>query len=210
MSEEKISKNKAVVFITGNLFALGSLAFFIGSLNLESYYISFGLKYQYLGIPNHHILYRGITSVISSPYLIILYIAVMTWIGLEDISTVSKDRFASKMKRLLPYKTFIIFILIIVFLLLSVKISLLSGYSQAKIDMNVKTSTLPRVVEITFSEKNQHALNEKLSPFNDFRFLLSTRTHFIIFKPINNEGEIPKVVWIRIGDVNAFETIFLP
>ncbi len=49
----------------------------VGVIYTDTYYQKFGVKYQYLDLPTFHVIYRGLTVIIDSPYIILPYLLAL-------------------------------------------------------------------------------------------------------------------------------------
>jgi hypothetical protein len=84
--------DKSAASVMKEQFALiGMLVVLIGAVYTDSYYSGFGLRYQSLGLPASHILYRGLTAVVDMPFLVVPYVVGVGWLALAS-SPKANDR----------------------------------------------------------------------------------------------------------------------
>ena len=54
---------------------------FAGMVSTETYYAAFGIRYQLLELSVAHLVSRGLTAVVDSPFLLIAYVAAILWLS---------------------------------------------------------------------------------------------------------------------------------
>src|SRR5882672_3320256 len=89
--------------IKDQLVLISFLVFFVGIISTHTYYASFGIKYQFLDLPTFHIIYYGLLILIDAPYLVIPYVLVIAWLGLDGYSAASRLRRFTQLRGLLTY-----------------------------------------------------------------------------------------------------------
>jgi hypothetical protein len=127
---------KSAASVMKEQFALiGMLVVLIGTVYTDSYYSGFGLRYQSLGLPASHILYRGITAVVDMPFLAIPYLVGIGWLTFASLQKVD-DR------ALFPIWTG--YLSIVFILAITYPLATYAGTRAAKRDLGTG-SKLPRI-----------------------------------------------------------------
>jgi hypothetical protein len=72
--------------IKDELYFISLLILFVGIISTESYYHTFGVKYQFLNLPVFHIIYRGLTANIANPVLLFSYLIAVGWLTLDSFA----------------------------------------------------------------------------------------------------------------------------
>jgi len=148
------------------LFALAVM--FVGIVNLETYYAIFGIQYQFLNLPNAHFIYRGLTALIHTWYLVLPYAAAAVLLSVPQMGF----RRASVVRvRLATF--FVIFGL----LALCYPLARQAAIRDALQDLTASKSTLPRVKGI-FTKNNDGLLDKNA----DYRLLSLNEGGAVYFK----------------------------
>lgn len=180
--------------LRNQLVLLGLLVFFVGTVSTEAYYTRFGIRYQLLGFPASHILYRGLATLIEAWYLLVLYIIAVAWILVLDLLIRRKGRASA-----------LISAYIVLFLLLccAYPLSRIAGFQQARLDMTEGKSRLATVECLSLSES--HVCD---SNFRRFRHLISSSGEVVVFRPVNQNAfsSVPIVIHLPQGDVHELRT----
>ncbi len=177
-----------------NLSFLSLLVVLIGTSSTESYYESFGLKYQLLNVPATHILFRGLTAIWALPVLAILYILALAIVTSQSriallLGGLDRLRWANHGA-------------VAIFVVLAWAGGEYAGYSAAMADMKADASGLPLVSKIDFKEGASDLLPS--SPSQGYRLLLQTSEGLRIFKAVQNPtNESPLIKFIPAGAINA-------
>lgn len=181
---------------------IGSLILYIGLVSIDEYYSNFGIRFQFLNLSSSHIIYRGIQIVFSNYYIILLLLTIAAWQYLEEY--ILYERYP--IYRIFRIQASYIFLLVMLFL--SYFIARNTGKKMAKLDLNITTSTLPEIIDISSEEYNKYTNRNMINETVNFRLLLIDGDFVIVFKPIkNNENATyPNIVRIDKGDVKLLET----
>jgi hypothetical protein len=70
--------------LSENLALLASLIVLVGVSSTDSYYHYFGLSYQLLDLPSNHLVYRGLTAVFESGWVIFMYIVAICLVAAQS------------------------------------------------------------------------------------------------------------------------------
>jgi hypothetical protein len=177
-----------------NLSLLSLMVVLIGTSSTESYYGSFGLKYQVLSIPAAHILFRGLTAVWGLPLLALLYILALAIVA-------SQSRLALLLGGLDRLR-WVNHTAIAIFVVLAWAGGEYAGHSAALTDMKADASSLPLISKIDFKEGVSE--QEPYSPSQGYRLLLQTSEGLRIFKAVQNpDNESPLIKFIPAEGVHA-------
>lgn len=178
-----------------NLSLLSLMVVLIGTSSTESYYASFGLKYQMLNVPAAHILFRGLTAIWGLPLLALVYILALVIVACQPqiallLGGLDRLRFANHAA-------------IAIFVVLAWVGGEYAGYSAAMADMKADISSLPLVSKMDFKDGASDQMPS--SPSQGYRLLLQTTEGLRIFKPVQNpSSESPLIKFIPAGAINAF------
>jgi hypothetical protein len=166
----------------------------IGTSSTESYYASFGLKYQMLNVPAAHILFRGLTAIWGLPTLAFVYILALAIVACQPqiallLGGLDRLRFVNHAA-------------IAIFVVLAWFGGEYAGYSAAMADMKADLSSLPLVSKMDFKDGASDQMPS--SPSQGYRLLLQTPEGLRIFKPVQNPAsESPLIKFIPAGAINA-------
>lgn len=181
--------------IRDELLLLGSLVVLVGIASLEAYYSAFGLRYQFIGMPSSHILYRGLTILLDAPLLLVPYTIAATWILI--------DRYAATDSWVMRARAPMTYVLIVVLLLGTYPLARMAGLDQARQDMVEATTSLPRVLSILLEN------GESFEPERgEYRLLLVSADELVVFLPEERRvrDAVPNVIHIKKSTVNTFNT----
>jgi len=183
--------------IKDELFFISSLILFVGIISTETYYHTFGVKYQFLSLPVFHIVYRGLTAIIDNPILLFPYIIAVTWLIL--------DSFAVKQNwvRFLRFQRPLFYLLILLVLLLTYPLAKQSGRIEAETDLRVETSSLPIIQALDNKSFSEDEIIE-----NQYRLLMIDSNYIIFFKPLKKDEvqSAPIIHRIPKGEVHVLDT----
>lgn len=166
---------------------LGILALLVvlaGISVTEAYYWEFGIRYQMLSLSAQHLLYRGLTSLVSAPYVAGPYLGCMVWLALTARNP-AKSRTSALLRR-----PAVGYLLGVGLMLATYVLGLIAGGQAARTDMTAGTTTLPQVVSMSPSSL--------ATPGEGYRMLLLQGDFVAVFKPLPvwraNERPILKLV----------------
>jgi hypothetical protein len=114
------------------------LVVLIGTIYTDSYYAGFGLRYQSLGLPAAHILYRGFTAVTDMPLLVLPYVISVFWLGFASTGTESNRA---------HIRIWVSYLAIAVILATAYPLAAYAGRRAAQRDLGTE-SLLPRVKKL--------------------------------------------------------------
>jgi hypothetical protein len=199
----KAGEAKSVAsMLRDQLLTLGLLVFLVGLVETESYYAAFGVRYQFLSLPTSHLIYRGLTTVLAAWYLGVLYVAGIAWICFEEIR---KDRTP------LGWRMIIAYALTIILVSASFAAAGPVGQHQARADMTIEDSRLPRVDCIVFEDAQASANSGPLNnscQYHDYRHLLTQGDEMILLMPVHRSdvNTFPNIVHLKQGGIREFRT----
>lgn len=177
-----------------NLALLSLMVVLVGTSSTDSYYSTFGLKYQFLNIPASHILFRGLTAVWAFPVLAVLYALALALVAgqsrlvllLGGLDRVQWSNHAA----------------VAIFITAAWFGGEFAGFKTAVSDMTADTSSLPLIVKIDL--KDTTSAPAPLTASEGYRLLLQGSDGARIFKAVGNpRTESPLVRYISTGAINA-------
>lgn len=173
---------------------LGLLVFFIGIVSTEVYYSAFGLRYQFSSLPSFHLVYRGLSVLITEPYLLLPYLIATAWLSVDASAT------AARLRR---FRVPISYGLIALLLAATYPLAKVAGTRQADRDMYAGTSTLPTVISVSGVD------DFGLDPADQYRLLMMDGDFLVVFKPLSQSARatLPIIKRIAKGNVHVVETI---
>ena len=175
------------------------LVFLAGIISTESYYSAFGVKYQFLSLPTHHLIYRGITLVITEPYIIVGYCLAVVWLNLNEVCPKQFVRTFGK------WNGIVSFAIIATLICLTYHLGVAAGFKGAERDMADESSLLPKIMSIETSTGGKDSVN----PYSGYRLLMLADSYIILFKPIPKElvkDAKPHVVRLRTEEAKVIKT----
>ena len=182
------------------LLLIGFLVLFIGIISTDTYYATFGVRYQFLSLPSFHIVYRGLTVLTDAPYLLLPYglVVIFLWLG-RNIDPLGVNSWFRRWRTLLSYAV------ILAMLAVTYPLARHAGRTAANLDLNETTTTLPEVVHLVTEHKDQ---DQELSNEPNYRLLLIDSDYVVVFRPIKagDTSDFPNIVRMGKGDVHVIET----
>ena len=184
--------------IKDELLLLSSLVLFVGLVSTEAYYSYFSVRYQLLGLPSSHVIYRGLTVLIDAPYLLVPYLAAAIWLWLSNHAKLDGRHRWHRLRGPLAYA------LIVCVPGITYPLARHAGVAQARADLRAAGSSLPRVLtmEVSRNGGNLHVYGDE----DRLRLLLTTPDHVIVFPLPENSNQIPVIRRFLKGDVHVIET----
>jgi hypothetical protein len=185
--------------IKDELFLISIIILAAGLVFTDAYYQRFGFKYQMLNFSTAHIIYKGLTMVVTSPLMLFPY--------LLTISLVLLELYAIKRhwKVFLELRTPIVYFFLIANLMIIYPLAAKAGRLQAEIDMYIETTGLPKIR--SFISNN---LTIKPPPMdNQIYVLFMIDGDFVTILPLLHKGVkgvYPIIKRINKSDVSLIET----
>ena len=167
-----------------------------GLVYTDSYYQRFGFRYQFLNLSVMHTIYKGITMVFDSTFMLLPYLATIFLLFVEVIA-IRRD-----WKIFLAFRTPVIYLFLLVTLSFVFKFAQDAGVRQAQADINIATSHLPKIRSLKSSGFN-------LDPTSQTNLLFMVDNDFVIlFVPLDSGvvNAYPIIKRIPKSDVNLLET----
>jgi hypothetical protein len=176
------------------LLLLSSLVLIVGVAATDAYYATFSLGYQFLDLPANHLLFRGVTMLVTSPWLFTLYAIAILWLVADERLLSSRPSFAR-------WRSAIGYAVIVVLLGLTFVMARWAGRQAAIRDLG-RGSRLPRVVRLTTA-------HEQIDLSRGYRLLLSNSHFVVVFQPVDalDGGELPKIRQFSLESVETLETL---
>jgi hypothetical protein len=174
------------------------ITFFIlcsGLVYTDSYYQRFGIKYQFLDLSITHIIYKGLTLILHYQLIFIPYLLAIL-VMIVEIQLTKKG-----LKKFLDYKIPFAYLFLFINLLILYPIAEKAGKSQALVDMNEKTTGLPKIMYLETDEITLQYPKEKFA-------LFSNNGSFILFFQLSTDihTQIPIIKSVRTSDVKFLDT----
>lgn len=198
--EQRKQKDKPLTIseiIKDQLILISSLILAVGIISTHTYYSVFAIKYQFLDLPTFHIVYHGLLILIDAPYLLAPYAIAVAWLAFDNYASLSNWR------KFLRFRVPLTYGLIIVLFAITFPLARRAGKKQAEADLYEGTSTLPRIVNMEFSNGEKFGLRDQ------YRLLVVDSTYTIIFKPLDpgDYTTLPNIKRFSKGQINVIETI---
>jgi hypothetical protein len=160
--------------IKDEILLLGLLVLYVGIISTDAYYGQFGLRYQFLSLPSFHIVYRGLTGMIYTPYLIAPFLLAVLWLRLDSILDPEKHPGFFAFRKAIGY------FLLLAILASTYPLAVRAGNNLARMDLNEETSQLPKVV---WMQTADGVLDPpKRSDF--YRLLIDDSSYVMVFAPL--------------------------
>lgn len=185
--------------LTTELALLAAIVGFVGLVFTDTYYRSFQIRYQFLDLSATHLLYRGLTVLLTTPYVLLPYAATVVWLAVQRMDSGPRKR--SRWVVILRDVASYVFILLL--LAVTYPLAIIAGQREAQQDSIAETSTLPVVI------KMETASGEALNRNDDLRLLLASADYIIVLKPRAKENASfteSVVKWFPKEDVHALAT----
>lgn len=181
--------------IKDELVLMSFLVLFVGIISTETYYYSFGIKYQFLSLPASHVIYRGLTAIITSPSLLIPYIVAVAWLVLDGYAPRLNLRWLLPLQRPLSY------ILMLVLLIIAYPLARRTGRLEASSDLRINTSSLPTLIYLKTSDGTEYKSDK------GYRLLMIDSDYVIFFKPLEAAeiASLPVIHRVPRGEVHVLD-----
>ena len=161
-------QEKTIASILKEQFAiLAMLVILIGTVYTDAYYSGFGLRYQSLGLPASHIIYRGFTVLLDAPYVCLPYLVAAIWLASD------RSDGSAWMAR---NRIWISYSLLMLVLVASYLLAVLAGQREAMRDLGLKTR-LPQIIRLL-----PRAAEDPCAS-NNCRLLLIDSDYIYLFSP---------------------------
>jgi hypothetical protein len=171
---------------------IGVVVVIIGTVYTDYYYASFGLRYQSLGLPASHILYRGLTVLRDAPYVAIPYLLAAIWLTIDD---------RTKSSWLVPNRLLISYILMVAVLFLSYLLASIAGQRAGAHDLSVNSS-LPKIKTLVTSGGTE----TPCSTADACRLLLIDSDYIYVFVPATCSSAVPNIIRLEKKEFNEVST----
>src|ERR1051326_7469072 len=185
------------------LLLIGFLVLFVGIISTDTYYATFGVKYQFLSLPSFHIVYRGLTILTDAPYLLLPYGLVVIYLWLNrSFDWHGANSLFNRWRTLLSYAV------ILAMLAVTYPLARYAGKKQAELDLQETTTTLPEVVNLVLDEQETEISDIFSTNDTHYRLLLIDSDYVVLFKPLKAgaTGVLPNIKRIGKGDLHVIET----
>jgi hypothetical protein len=164
------------------------LVLFAGLVSTETYYAAFGIRYQLLELSVSHLVSRGMTAVLDSPFLLVAYVAALFWLSFGAGWFGARRPSWSRLVQPATYG--LVFAIIVVAYLTSVS----AGRDAARRDLGAMTSLLPVV-------QAMKSTDGRTLPYVGYRLLTAGNETVVVFKPIGSPAESPFIHLLKREDV---------
>ncbi len=193
-SAEKSSGATLIGPLKDQIALLALLVTLTGLASTEAYYSRFNLQYQFLGFPATHIVYRGISIVLSGFYVCVPYALASGWLLLiaGRTSPLRSERF----QLMLTYAV------VLAVTIATYALAWLAGTQQANRDRVEGTCTLTKVMAAEIKDAKDIDAGQK------YRLLLIDSNYVVIFKPLESAGsaQAPLIKRFAKDAVKVLET----
>ena len=157
---------------------------------------------QFLSLPSFHLIYRGLTSLIDAPLLVIVYAAAALWLVFDMYAA------AKRWNRFLQYRGVASYVFLTLLLLMAYAGARVAGRREAERDLVEQTCSLPKIVNLSTSKGETFSLDRK------YRLFMVDGDYIMVFKPVDpGEGDgqtlentVPKMKRLKKEDLGTFET----
>jgi hypothetical protein len=184
--------------IRDELFLISFIVLCAGLVFTDAYYQRFGYRYQAFNFSTLHIIYKGLTMVFTSPFMLIPYVLTIFMVIFE-LFAIRKNIYTFLSFRIPILYTFIIINLLIVF-----SLAKNTGEKQAALDMNMETTGLPKIrllqsVELTIK-----------APIDNYLLFVVDDNFVTYFEPLKNsqEAAYPIIKRVAKSQVIFLDTYF--
>lgn len=186
--------------IKDEFFLLSFVIVCSGLIFIDAYFQRFGFRYQQQNISTMHIIYKGLTMVINSRFIITPYILTIL-LSIFEVYAIQK-----KIKYYLRIRTPFIYFFLFINLIIIYPLSQRAGANQAISDIYKETSNLPKIKTI-------------ISPDIIIRSDIDNKTYLLFlvdndfvtfFTPLNKDEKnaYPIIKRIAKRDITLIETYF--
>ncbi len=152
---------------------LALLVTLAGLASTEAYYARFNLQYQFLGLPATHIVYRGISIVLSGVYVCLPYLAACAWLLMiaGRATPIRSERF----------QLMLTYLVVVGVMIATYAFAWIAGAGQANRDRIEATCSLPKVMAAEVKDSSDIDAGQR------FRLLLTDSDSIVLFKPMESE-----------------------
>ena len=172
---------------------LALVVLFVGLISTEAYYAEFGVRYQDLGLPVTHFVYRGLTTLVNAYAIAALYVLAALWLFLLDAlhTRISRPRAVGGT-----------YVLVVLLLVTGYPLARSAGLREARKDMTYGDSRLPTVECLVSAEGSCRP------EYRRFRYLVTANGQIMIFLPVQRTqtATYPVIVHLPQGDVHEMRT----
>lgn len=195
---EKIDIKPQFGNIKDELFLISFMILSAGLVFTDAYYQRFGFRYQALNLSTFHIVYKGLTTIFTSPLMLLPYALTIALVMFEFYAI------KNKMDFFLSLRTPIIYLFLIVNLLIIFQLGKSTGLKQAFLDMHENTTGLPRIKLLKTSNLTIQA------PMDNYLLFLVDDNFVTYFEPMKKEEKFSYPIIKRVAkhDVSILDTYF--
>lgn len=165
------------------------IVLFGGLVATETYYAGFGIRYQVMEFSLTHLIYRGLTATLDSPWLIIAYVAATAWLAS------GAEWFHASSPRFVPWVQPVTYILVTLVIVTAYFAAIAAGANSANKDLAAATSRLPVIRALIGKDANP-------LPFEGYRLLFAGTDSVILFKPTRSPAEVPFIHLLKRDDID--------
>ncbi len=182
--------------VKDELFLISFIILCAGLVFTDSYYQRFGFKYQLLDLSAMHIIYKGLTMVINSPFMLIPYLLTVGLI-LFEVFAIRK-----KMNLFLMMRTPVIYLFLIINLLIIFPLAKNAGVKQAMIDIKSTSSGLPKIKTLISKDFTIKA------PMDNYLLFMIDGSFVTVFVPLdeNEKNAYPIIKRVSKSEISLLET----
>jgi len=184
--------------VKDELFLISFIILCAGLVFTDSYFQRFGFRYQLLDLSTVHIVYKGLTILINSPFMLIPYLLTVGLISFEMLAI------RKKMTVFLMMRTPIIYLFLIVNLLIIFPLAKNAGVRQALIDIQEETSKLPKIKKLLTKDFVIEA------PKDGYLLFMIDGDFVTVFTPLrpSEKNAYPIIKRISKSEITMLETSF--
>jgi hypothetical protein len=171
------------------------LVLVVGTVTTDAYYGTFSVSYQYLSLPVSHFILRGITAMISNPFLLAPYAVAIAWLFLDDVLTAIGGQSYLRIRNRLGN------VIVIAVLVIAIPLARQAGQRAAERDLGPR-SLLPQIVLLD-------AGDTRLTFADGYRLLLTSGGFVICFKPTAGDHRrvLPNITRFPESSITCLETL---
>jgi len=174
--------------IKDQLALISLLVLFAGFVSTDTYYAAFGLRFQLLDLSIEHLMYRGITALVTSWVLAPAYLIAVIWLAIGPNLIVQVDKSSAVAAQAITYGIVFAATVIAYFG------GIMAGREAASEDILQSSSHLPVIQTI----KN---VQGGVLPFAGDRLLMYGKDQVVVFRAVLGPAEQPFIHILKGDDV---------
>jgi hypothetical protein len=171
-------------------------AFFsiFGLIMTDSYYATFGLRYQFLQLSATHIIYRGFTLIYFNPPFMIIFVVII------GATLASQFRFQIRIGGRKFSRSPVIYTVLGVALLSGGYLAFSTGANTAVQDMYKDTTSLRQITHFTSANQEKtNLVREMMTETAPLLLLHSSDREIVIFNPPTFRASRPRIDVYHVG-----------